>query len=108
MKDRGVFGFAGLWERWKDRAVGETIQSCTIITTTPNDVCAPIHDPMPVILEPANYARWLGEEPTEPPHLMAMLKPYPAEAMEAYPVSVRVGNVKNTNASLVEPLAAAS
>ena len=103
MKDHGVFGFAGLWERWKDRATGETIQSCTIITTTPNEVCAPLHDRMPVILPPENHARWLGEEPTDPPHLMAMLEPYSANAMEAYAVTTRVGNVKNTDAALIEP-----
>jgi putative SOS response-associated peptidase YedK len=106
MKDRSVFGFAGLWERWKNRATGETIQSCSIVTTTANEVCAPIHDRMPVILPRENYARWLGEETTEPPHLMAMLKPYSAEVMEAYPVSTLVGNVKNTEAALFEPLAA--
>jgi putative SOS response-associated peptidase YedK len=105
MKDRSVFGFAGLWERWKDRASGQTIQSCTIITTTPNEVCAPIHDRMPVILELKDYAGWLGEELVDPPHLMMMLKPYPADAMEAYPVSASVGNVKNTDAALFEPLA---
>ncbi len=104
MKDRTVFGFAGLWERWKDRASGQAIQSCTIITTTPNEVGTPIHDRMPVILEPKDYARWLGEEPTEPSHLMMMLKRYPAAAMEVYPVSSRVGNVKNTDAALFEPL----
>jgi putative SOS response-associated peptidase YedK len=104
MKDRSVFGFAGLWERWKNRATGETIQSCSIITTSPNGVCAPIHDRMPVILPRENYARWLGEEATEPPHLMALLKPYPADAMDAYPVSTRVGSVKNTDAGLFERL----
>ena len=108
MKGRRVFGFAGLWERWKDRVSGQTIQSCTIITTTPNEVCAPIHDRMPAILEPKDYARWLGEEPTEPPHLMMMLRPYPATAMEAYPVSTRVGSVKNTDAALFEPLQSAA
>jgi len=71
-------------------------------------VCAPIHDRMPAILEPKDYARWLGEEPAEPPHLMAMLRPYPAGAMEAYPVSTRVGNVRNTGAALFEPLAGAA
>jgi putative SOS response-associated peptidase YedK len=59
---------------------------------------------MPVILESKDYASWLGEEPTEPPHLMMMLKPYPATAMEAYPVSTRLGSVKNTDALLFEPL----
>jgi putative SOS response-associated peptidase YedK len=57
-----------------------------------------------VILEPKDHARWLGEEPTEPPQLMMMLKPFPATAMEAYPVSTRVGSVKNTDAALFEPL----
>ena len=104
MKDRGAFGFAGLWERWKDKASGETVQSCAIITTTPNEVCAPIHDRMPVILPPESYASWLGEKSAEPCQLLGMLKPYPAELMEAYPVSTRVGNVKNTDAALFEPL----
>lgn len=108
MKDRSVFGFAGLWESWKDRASGQTVQSCTIVTTTPNEVCAPIHDRMPAILDPKNYDRWLGEKPAEPCQLMAMLKPYPAEAMEAYPVSTRVGNVKNTDPALFERLESAS
>jgi putative SOS response-associated peptidase YedK len=49
MKDRSLFGFAGLWERWTDKASGEVVRSFTIITTTPNEVCAPIHNRMPVI-----------------------------------------------------------
>jgi len=52
---------AGLWDRWKDRASGETIRSFTIVTTTPNDLCAPIHNRMPVILDQGDHARWLGE-----------------------------------------------
>ncbi len=102
MKDRSVFGFAGLWERWKDKVSGQTIQSCTIITTQPNDVCAPIHDRVPPILKAKGYAHWLGEKPAEPCQLMAMLKSYPAQAMGAYPVSSRVANVKNTDAALFE------
>ena len=61
--------FAGLWERWKDKASGELVRSCTIVTTTPNELCAPIHDRMPVIVEPANYGKWLGEEPMDPMRL---------------------------------------
>lgn len=66
MADGGPFAFAGLWERWTDKANGETIRSCTIITTTPNEVFAPIHDKMPLILPPQDYGRWLDEEPVEP------------------------------------------
>src|SRR6266849_9879398 len=108
MKDRSLFGFAGLWERWKDKASGEVLRSCTIITTTPNEVCAPIHDRMPVILDPAEYGKWLGEEPVDPVRLLMMLKPYPAEAMTCFQIDARVGNVKNDDAALTEPLAAAA
>jgi putative SOS response-associated peptidase YedK len=106
MKDRGLFAFAGLWERWKDKASGEIVRSCTIVTTTPNEVCAPIHDRMPVILNAENYGKWLGEEDTDPVRLLMMLKPFPAERMTSYPVDPRVGNVKNDEASLIEELVA--
>src|SRR5258706_9914962 len=77
MKDRSVFGFAGLWERWKDKASGEVVRSCTIITTTPNEVCAAIHDRMPVIVGPEDYGKWLGEDEADPVSLLQMLKPFP-------------------------------
>lgn len=108
MKDRSMFGFAGLWERWKDKASGEIVRSFTIITTSPNELCAPIHDRMPVILDPANYGRWLGEEECDPMRLLMMLKPYPADAMEAFPIGARVGNVNNDDSTLIEPLATAA
>jgi putative SOS response-associated peptidase YedK len=101
MRDRGLFGFAGLWERWKDKASGEIVRSCTIITTTPNEVCAPLHDRMPVIIDPADYGKWLGEEPVDPVHLFGMLRPFPAEQMMSFPVDARVGNVTNDDAALL-------
>src|SRR5450755_744059 len=91
MRDRSLFGFAGLWERWKDKASGEFVRSFTIITTTPNEVCAPIHNRMPVIVDPANYGKWLGEEAVDPVRLLSLLKPFPAEQMECYPVGTAVG-----------------
>ncbi len=106
MKDRSLFGFAGLWERWKDKASGEVVRSFTIITTTSNEVCAPIHDRMPVIVDPANYGKWLGEEPTDPMRLLMILKPSPAEQMERYGVGAAVGNVKNDEPGLLVPIAA--
>jgi hypothetical protein len=77
------------------------VRSFTILTTTPNEVCAPIHDRMPVILDRANYGRWLGEEPVDPVRLLMMLKPYAAEAMTAYPIGPRVGNVKDAGTTPV-------
>ena len=77
------------------------------ITTTPNEVCAPIHDRMPVILPPEGYRRWLGQEATEPVHLLKLLRPFPAERMTAFPTGSRIGNVKNDDAALIEPVAVA-
>ena len=105
MQDRSVFGFAGLWERWRDKANGgEVVESCTIITTEPNAVCAPIHNRMPVILPPESYATWLGEREAGADELLALLKPYPAEKMTAFPIGPRIGNVKNEGPELLEAL----
>src|SRR5476649_50128 len=106
MNDRSLFGFAGLWDRWTDKASGEVVRSFTIITTTPNDVCAPVHDRMPVIVEPQNYGKWLGEEPIDPVQLLMMLRSFPAEKMESFAVDPRVGNVRNDDAALLIPVAA--
>ena len=106
MKDRSVFGFAGLWERWKDKASGgELVESCTIVTTEPNAVCAPIHNRMPVILEPEGYATWLGEREASQDELLGLLRPYSAEKMTAFPIGRKVGNVKNDGPELLEPMA---
>ena len=107
MKDRSIFGFAGLWDRWRDKASGQIVQSCTIITTDANAVSAPIHDRMPAILDADSNRAWLGEEAAGVEELLALLRPYPADRMEAYPVSPAVGNVKNNDPSLIEPLPSA-
>jgi putative SOS response-associated peptidase YedK len=101
-EQRGLFGFAGLWENWKDER-GEWPRSTTIITTQPNEPCAPIHDRVPVILDPADYAKWLGEAEASQEELLAVLGPAPAELMEAFPVGAAVGSVKNNSATLIEP-----
>ena len=88
-KDRGVFAFAGLWERWRSPE-GEELRSCTILTTSANGVVAPVHDRMPVILSGADLWAWLN--PAKPEAHQALLKPYPEDWMEAYPVSRVVNN----------------
>ena len=90
---------AGLWETWRSPA-----GSFAIITTMPNEPCAELHNRMPVVLKPETWPEWLGEEPAQPPSLKALLAPYPAEEIVAWPVSPRVGNVKNNDPSLVEPV----
>ena len=97
---------AGLWERWKDPEDGATLHSFTVITGPPNELVAPIHNRMPVILPRRAWRSWLGEERAEADELLALLRPYPAEAMRAYPVAARVGNVRNNDPELLRPAAA--
>src|SRR5271169_6129817 len=104
LADRGLMALAGLWESWRSPA-GERVLSFAIITTRPNALCAELHDRMPVILGPRNWPAWLGEEPADPAQLRAMLVPYPSVEMMCWPVSPRVGNVKNNDARLIEPIA---
>jgi putative SOS response-associated peptidase YedK len=95
---------AGLWENWRSPA-GEWVRSFAIVTTAPNELCAELHDRMPVVLKPTNWPAWLGEEPADAAQLKALLAPYPAEEMSCWPVSERVGNVKNNDPTLIEPIA---
>ena len=96
---------AGLWETWRSPA-GERVRSFAIVTTTPNELCAELHNRMPVVLGPETWPAWLGETPADARQVKAMLTPYPSEEMTCWPVSTRVGNVKNNDASLIEPLVA--
>ena len=100
MLDGEPFAFAGLWSWWKPPE-GDAIDTYTIITTKPNDLCAKIHDRMPVILDRADYARWLD---ITVPNAQELLRPYPTDEMRAHTVSTRVGNVKNDDADLVAPI----
>lgn len=102
--DNPMFAFAGLWERWRDPATKEIVRSCTIITTAANELMAPIHNRMPVILDAKDWTQWLGEADVVPEELQAMLKPFPAERMRAYKVSSRVNSVKNDDESVLEPV----
>jgi putative SOS response-associated peptidase YedK len=97
-KDGRQFSFGGLWETWKDAASGETVESYTIITGEPNSVAAKIHNRMPVIVDPADFGRWLTA--AEPP--ADLLRPYPADGMTAFPVSMAVNSPKNDRPELIQ------
>lgn len=98
-----VFALAGLWERWKDPATGEPLETYTVLTTDPNPLTAPVHNRMPVILAPKDYERWLA--PAHAAQLpIDLLRPFPAEAMIAFKVSPAVGNVRNNDPALCNPL----
>jgi putative SOS response-associated peptidase YedK len=102
LKTGRVFAFAGLWEIWSP-ADGSEIRSCTIITTQPNQLLQNIHNRMPVILPPESYSAWLDPEERSPASLTNLLAPYPAEEMDAYPVSRLVNSPQNDVPECVQP-----
>ena len=102
MKDRKPFAFAGLWDSWNSPE-GSQIKSCTIITTEPNELMSLLHNRMPVILHPRDYDKWLNPSPQTPDQLMPLLKPFPADAMDAYPVTPLVNKPANDIPELVVP-----
>ena len=101
-KDKKPFAFAGLWEAWKPPE-GELIRSCTIITCSANEVVAPVHDRMPVILSGESLWKWL--EPAGLDVLAGFLKPYPADWMTAVPISKLVNNARLDSPEMIRPAA---
>jgi putative SOS response-associated peptidase YedK len=89
-----LFAFAGIWDRWKN-ASGNAVETCSILTTTPNAVTAVVHDRMPVILDPDSYDLWLDPGVKDVGLVAELLKPFDARMMRSYPVSTRVNRVVN-------------
>jgi putative SOS response-associated peptidase YedK len=108
LKSSEPYAMAGLWERWrpKEGEPSEPLETFTILTTDPNDLMEPVHNRMPVILAAKDYNRWLDSDadnsgdPAQPP--LDLLRPFPAEKMVSWPVSDRVGNVRNNDPQLLE------
>ncbi len=103
LADGAPFAFAGLWEVW--RHGDGFLETCTIITTEPNRLLAPIHNRMPVILSPEHYALWLAPALHDDRALTALLQPYPPDAMRARPVSCAVNNAAHDAPDCIAPLA---
>jgi putative SOS response-associated peptidase YedK len=82
-KDGDLFGFASLYEHWRDPNTDSELATCTIITTQPNELVAPIHNRMPVILLPEDEDHWLDPDMSEPEEIVSLLRPYPADLMMA-------------------------
>jgi len=103
MKDRKPFALAGLWDSWES-SDGSSIKTCTIITTSPNELLRSLHDRMPVILHPRDYARWLDASHQTPENLLPLIKPYPTDNMTAHAVSTLVNKPANDSPELIIPL----
>jgi putative SOS response-associated peptidase YedK len=96
------------WDRWKDPS-GSWVKTCSILTTTPNAVTAPVHDRMPVVLHPDGYDLWLDPGMQNVAAASDLLKPYDARVMRCYPVSTRINSVANDDeecSAPVEPVVA--
>ena len=98
----GLWAAAGLWERWTGRD-GAVIASCTLLTTRANAVVSAVHDRMPVLLSPGDYARWLDPESNDPEALTDLLVPWPAERTAVRAVSERVNDVRAEGPDLLLP-----
>jgi putative SOS response-associated peptidase YedK len=101
MKDGSAFALAAIWDRWRDPALGgEERRTFAVITCPPNELLATIHDRMPVILKPEDYARWIGSE--EDPR--DLLQPFPAELMTMWPIDGKVGKPDNNTPDILDPI----
>ena len=103
LREGAPFAFAGLWTVWRAGSEDE-LRTFTIITTSANEIMAPIHDRMPVILQEKDEARWLDPEVKEPGLLLPLLAPYPSGDMEFWEVSPYVNSWKNRGEQCIKPL----
>ncbi|HZZ29556.1 MAG TPA: SOS response-associated peptidase [Pirellulales bacterium] len=92
------FAFAGVWERW-----GKSLESCAILTTAANELMAPIHDRLPVILSPGDYDAWLDPAMNDPDKLTYFYEPFPASEMSKVRVSAYVNKAGNEGEKCIEP-----
>ncbi len=103
LHDGGPFAFAGLWECWEGPDHSH-IESCTLLTTEPNELVRPIHNRMPVLLPPDAYELWLDAGEQDPGRLLPLLRPYPAELMRAHTVSTLVNSPRNDSPDCIVQL----
>ena len=101
--DDEIFAFAGIWDSWRNPE-GQSVETCSIITTTPNSLCAEVHDRMPVILPDDVYDLWLDPGFQKADAICDLLKPFDPNLMRRYEVSSRVNLVKNNDPECAIPV----
>lgn len=97
-----LLALAGLWEHWQSPD-GSEIDSCTILTTGPNAFMHPIHNRMPVIVDPADFELWLRTDGQRLDQLQHLLRPAPDELLTAHPVSTYVNSPRNEGPQCIAP-----
>ncbi|MFZ3275273.1 MAG: SOS response-associated peptidase family protein [Candidatus Sulfotelmatobacter sp.] len=101
--DGELFAFAGIWDRWRDTN-SNIVETCSILTTSPNAVTSVVHDRMPVILDPDSYDLWLDPGMRDVTTVSELLKPYDAHLMRRYPISTRINHVANDDEECSAPV----
>jgi putative SOS response-associated peptidase YedK len=100
--DGEPLALGGIWESWRGEG-GEIERTFAIITTRPNAEMVPLHNRMPVVVDPKDWPAWLGEVEADP---TTLLEPPPAGTLRAWPVSRNVNSPRNNSAELLEPIQA--
>lgn len=103
LKDDNLFAMAGLWDKWKSPE-GQSVFSCSVITTAPNELMKDIHERMPVILKPEDEHKWLDPSITDTNFLNQFLVSFNKDQMEAYEVSSLVNSPKNNSIDLIQKI----
>ena len=103
VNDGELFAFAGIWDRWTDPN-RNTVETFSILTTSPNAVTSAVHDRMPVILDPDSYDMWLDPGMRNITMASELLKPYDAQFMRCYPISTRINHVANDDEECSAPV----
>jgi putative SOS response-associated peptidase YedK len=98
-----IFALGGLWEAWKPKAGGDWVITCAILTTEPNEILAPIHDRMPVMIQPDDYEGWLSPS-TGMEEVRRLVASYSANEMRAWEVGLLVNDPKTDDARVIAPV----
>ncbi|NCC73284.1 MAG: SOS response-associated peptidase [Sphingobacteriia bacterium] len=101
LPDQLIFSMAGIWEKWKSPD-GKTVNSFSIITTSPNELMAEIHNRMPVILPQSSEKQWLNSDNEH--DLLELLRPFPSQKMSAYRISSLLNSPANNSKEIIQPL----
>lgn len=102
-RDEAPFAFAGLWEIWRPTD-GEPVETCTILTTTANEVVAPLHDRMPVILSKDNFDAWLAPGDANADSLMPLMAPFAARELVSVPANPICNSPKYDGPECLQPV----